>query len=176
MRLVQFELRNGERRVGVVEGSQVREVLSAHSVRELALAAIEAGVGLAQQVQSLGLGDSHTYAELLADLKILPPLDHPDPAHMLISGTGLTHLGSASARDKMHQQGGDDSALTDTMRIFKWGVEGGKPAAGQAGVQPEWFYKGDGSIVVRPGAAFPVPPFAEDAGEEPEIEIGRAHV
>lgn len=59
--------------------------------------------------------------------------------------------------------------MTDTMRIFKWGVEGGKPAAGQAGVQPEWFYKGDGSIVVRPGQPFPVPPFAEDAGEEPEM-------
>ncbi|NVZ69691.1 AraD1 family protein [Pseudomonas costantinii] len=168
MRLVQFELRNGERRVGVIEGSTLREVQTARSVRELALAAIEAGVGLAQQVQSLGLGESHDYAALLADLKILPPLDHPDPAHMLISGTGLTHLGSASARDKMHQ-GGDDSALTDTMRIFKWGVEGGKPASGQAGVQPEWFYKGDGSIVVRPGQAFPVPPFADDAGEEPEI-------
>ncbi len=168
MRLVQFESSNGERRVGVVEGSQLREVRSARSVRELALAAIEAGVGLEQQVNSLGLGDSHDYANLLADLKVLPPLDHPDPAHMLISGTGLTHLGSASARDKMHQAG-DETALTDTMRIFKWGVEGGKPAAGQAGVQPEWFYKGDGSTVVRPGAAFPVPPFAEDAGEEPEI-------
>lgn len=168
MRLVQFELPNGERRVGVVDGNTLREVKAARSVRELALAAIEAGVGLAQQVDSLGLGASHDYAALLADLKILPPLDHPDPAHMLISGTGLTHLGSASARDKMHQ-GGDETALTDTMRIFKWGVEGGKPAAGVAGVQPEWFYKGDGSIVVRPGAAFPVPPFAEDAGEEPEI-------
>ncbi len=168
MRLVQFELNNGERRVGVVEGKQLREVRSAHSVRELALAAIEAGVKLQQQVDSLGLGDSHDYAALLADLKILPPLDHPDPAHMLISGTGLTHLGSASARDKMHQ-GSDETALTDTMRIFKWGVEGGKPAAGQAGVQPEWFYKGDGSTVVRPGAAFAVPPFADDAGEEPEI-------
>lgn len=168
MRLVQFELRNGERRVGVVDGTQLREVRTARSVRELALAAIEAGVGLAQQVDSLGLGDSYDYATLLAELKVLPPLDHPDPAHMLISGTGLTHLGSASARDKMHQAG-DDTVLTDTMRIFKWGVEGGKPAAGQAGVQPEWFYKGDGSIVVRPGAAFPVPPFADDAGEEPEI-------
>ena len=167
MRLVQFDP-NGERRVGVVDGNTVREVQDARSVRELALAAIEAGVGLAQQVDSLGLGARHDYAALLADLKILPPLDHPDPAHMLISGTGLTHLGSASARDKMHQ-GADETALTDTMRIFKWGVEGGKPAAGVAGVQPEWFYKGDGSIVVRPGAAFPVPPFAEDAGEEPEI-------
>ncbi|MES2869151.1 MAG: AraD1 family protein [Pseudomonadota bacterium] len=169
MRLVQFELNNGERRVGLVDGALVREVKAATSVRELALAAIEAGISLAQQVDAQGLAGSHDYPQLLAELRILPPLDHPDPAHMLISGTGLTHLGSASARDKMHQQAGDEATLTDTMRIFKWGVEGGKPAAGQAGVQPEWFYKGDGSIVVRPGAPFPLPPFAEDAGEEPEI-------
>ena len=169
MRLVQFELNTGERRVGLVDGDLVHEVPGANSVRELALAAIEAGVSLAQQVDQHGLGLTHDYPALLAELRILPPLDHPDPAHMLISGTGLTHLGSASARDKMHQQAGDEAALTDTMRIFKWGVEGGKPAAGHAGVQPEWFYKGDGSIVVRPGAAFPLPPFAEDAGEEPEI-------
>ena len=169
MRLVQFELNNGERRVGVVEAGQVREVQGATSVRDLALAAIEAAIDLAQQVQAQGLGETHDYQRLLSELRILPPLDHPDPAHMLISGTGLTHLGSASARDKMHQQAGDEATLTDTMRIFKWGVEGGKPATGQAGVQPEWFYKGDGSTVVRPGAAFPLPPFAEDAGEEPEI-------
>lgn len=169
MRLVQFELSNGERRVGVVEDGLVREVQAVRTVRELALAAIETGVDLRQQVQRLGLGGSHDYAQLLAELRILVPLDHPDPAHMLVSGTGLTHLGSAAARDKMHQQAGDDSAMTDTMRIFKWGVEGGKPAAGQVGVQPEWFYKGDGSTVVRPGQAFALPPFAEDAGEEPEI-------
>jgi hypothetical protein len=169
MGLVQFELNNGERRVGVVEGGQVREVQTARTVRDLALAAIEAGVTLHQQVERLGFGASHDYAELLAGQRILPPLDHPDPAHMLVSGTGLTHLGSASARDKMHQQAGDESAMTDSMRIFKWGVEGGKPASGEVGVQPEWFYKGDGSVVVRPGQPFPVPAFAEDAGEEPEI-------
>ncbi|QRK86466.1 FAH family protein [Pseudomonas granadensis] len=169
MHLVQFELTNGERRVGVVDNGQVREVQGARSVRDLALAAIEARRTLEQHVQTLGFGADHDYPELLAELRILPPLDHPDPAHMLVSGTGLTHLGSASARDKMHQQAGDEAAMTDTMRIFKWGLEGGKPAAGQAGVQPEWFYKGDGSIVVRPGQPFPLPPFAEDAGEEPEM-------
>ena len=169
MHLVQFELINGERRVGVVDNGLIREVQDARSVRDLALAAIEAGGTLEQQVQTHGLGISHDYAELLSTRRILPPLDHPDPAHLLVSGTGLTHLGSASARDKMHQQAGDEAQMTDTMRIFKWGVEGGKPAAGQAGVQPEWFYKGDGSIVVRPGEAFPLPPFAEDAGEEPEM-------
>jgi hypothetical protein len=169
MNLVQFELGNGQRRVGLVDGDLIREVQGAHSVRDLALAAIDAGTGLAEQVDSQGLGDSHDYAQLLQARRILPPLDHPDPAHLLVSGTGLTHLGSASARDKMHQQAGDEAAMTDTMRIFKWGVEGGKPEAGQAGVQPEWFYKGDGSIVVRPGGDFALPPFAEDGGEEPEL-------
>ena len=134
MNLVQFELSNGQRRVGLVDGDLIREVKGAQSVRELALSAIDAGIGLAQQVDNQGLGDSHDYAQLLQELRILPPLDHPDPAHLLVSGTGLTHLGSASARDKMHQQAGDEASMTDTMRIFKWGVEGGKPEAGQAGV------------------------------------------
>ncbi|WP_282341341.1 MULTISPECIES: AraD1 family protein [Pseudomonas] len=170
MRLIQFELAGGERRVGLVDGGLVREVLGANSVRELALAAIDAGQSLAQRVDLQGLGEAHDYSALLGQDRVLPPLDHPDPAHCLVSGTGLTHLGSASARDKMHQQAGvDEATLTDTMRIFKWGVEGGKPAAGQVGAQPEWFYKGDGSIVVRPGAALPRPPFAEDGGEEPEL-------
>ncbi len=91
MRLVQFELSNGQRRVGLVDGDQVREVQ---------------------------VGETHDYLQLLKDLRILPPLDHPDPAHLLVSGTGLTHLGSASARDKMHQQSGDEASMTDTMRIF----------------------------------------------------------
>lgn len=98
MGLVQFELNNGERRVGVVDGDQVREVRAARTVRDLALAAIEAGVTLQQHIDHLGLAESHDYARLLAAQKILPPLDHPDPAHTLVSGTGLTHLGSASAR------------------------------------------------------------------------------
>ena len=79
--------------------------------------------------------------------RVRSPLHHPDPAHCLVSGTGLTHLGSAAARDAMHQklrQQAEQGTLTDSMRMFQWGVEGGKPAPGQAGAQPEWFYKGDG--------------------------------
>ena len=112
--------------------------------------AIRNKVSLEQQVEALGFeSETYDYSSLLADLKVLPPLDHPDPTHCLISGTGLTHLGSASARDKMHQQNlSDDSSVTDTMRIFQWGLQNGRPAQGQIGAQPEWFYKGDGSIVV----------------------------
>ena len=55
------------------------------------------------------------------------------------------------------------------MKMFRMGLEGGKPAAGQEGVQPEWFYKGNGTIVAAPGAPIPSPAFAKDAGEEPEM-------
>jgi hypothetical protein len=171
MRLIQFETRQRERRVGMVgEGDSIEAVNGVATMRELALAAIEAGRPLAEQVRHLGLGGRFDYAELLAEQCVLAPLDHEDPAHLLVSGTGLTHLGSAATRDKMHQKAKEDEdQMTDSMRIFKWGVEGGRPAPGTAGVQPEWFYKGDGRIVVRPGEAFPVPEFADDAGEEPEI-------
>ncbi|MFR0688518.1 AraD1 family protein [Enterobacterales bacterium AE_CKDN230030158-1A_HGKHYDSX7] len=169
MRLIQFETAAGERRVGVVEGERALEVKGAASVRQLALQAIEAGRDLAGEVLARGLGDSHDYAALQDEGRVLAPLDHEDPAHCLVTGTGLTHLGSAATRDKMHQQQAEAAAVTDSMRMFQWGVEGGRPPAGQAGAQPEWFYKGDGGIVVRPGAALPQPDFAEDAGEEPEL-------
>src|SRR5699024_9530618 len=114
--------------------------------------------------------ENYNYAQLLENLQVLPPLDHPDTAHCFVSGTGLTHLGSASTRDKMHQQNATDTAsVTDTMRIFQLGIEKGKAAEGEVGAQREWFYQGDGSIVVRPGADLPLPNFAEDGGEEPEI-------
>lgn len=169
MRLIQFESDAGERQVGVVDGERVQLVHRCQSTRELALAAIRGGRSLQAEVATRGSEPGPRYAELLAAGRVLPPLDHEDPAHCLVSGTGLTHLGSAATRDKMHQNDQAEAGMTDTMRIFKLGLEGGKPAAGQVGAQPEWFYKGDGSIVVRPGADLPLPPFAEDAGEEPEL-------
>lgn len=171
MRLIQFEDSTGQRRVGVVEGDSIQVVNTASSTRTLALDAIANSRSLLQQVQAVGttLG-AELYSQLLKTNRVLPPLDHEDPAHCLISGTGLTHLGSASTRDKMHQQKVDDqAALTDTARMFQWGIDGGRPTAGTVGAQPEWFYKGDGSIVVRPNQAFQSPSFAEDAGEEPEL-------
>src|SRR5262249_16717637 len=87
-----------------------------------------------------------------------------------ITGTGLTHLGSADARDKMHEIAhGSDAEMTDSMKIFRMGLKGGKPAEGEIGVQPEWFFKGLGTCVVPPGAALPMPSFALAGGEEAEI-------
>ena len=58
---------------------------------------------------------------------------------------------------------------SDSMRMFLIGLEGGKPDAGLVGAQPEWFYKGDGGILVDPGAPLHTPAFAGDGGEETEI-------
>lgn len=170
MRIIQFENRQGARAVGIVNGRLVDIIDNVTSTRELALLALQEGNSLERQAQLLKGPQQENYDELLEDARVLAPLDHTDPAHCLVSGTGLTHLGSAATRDKMHRNiSNNDSILTDTMRMFKWGMEGGRPEAGQPGVQPEWFYKGDGSIVVPPGAPFPSPEFAEDAGEEPEL-------
>ena len=101
----------------------------------------------------------------------MSPINHPDPAHLHLTGTGLTHLGSAATRDSMHKKLSADGEeqLTDSMKMFRMGLEGGKPAKGQVGVQPEWFYKGNGTMAVAPGAALLSPAFAKDAGEEPEV-------
>ena len=128
MRLIQFETAAGERRVGVVEGRRALEVQDASSVRVLALAAIEAGRDLTGEILARGQGEAHDYPALLREGRVLPPLDHEDPAHCLVTGTGLTHLGSAAARDAMHQalqQQAQAGTLTDSMRMFQWGVEGG---------------------------------------------------
>jgi len=86
-----------------------------------------------------------------------------------VSGTGLTHYGSAQARDHMHRKLAGSETLSDSMQMFKWGVEGGRPSGDAPGAQPEWFYKGDGDCVVACGQALPSPSFALDGGEEPEI-------
>lgn len=104
----------------------------------------------------------------LATVRLLVPIDHADPAHVLVAGTGLTHLGSAEGRDKMHKAAAAGQA-TDSMRMFLSGLEGGKPAPGTIGAQPEWFYKGDGSILRASGEALAMPAFALDGGEEPEV-------
>ncbi len=135
--------------------------------RELALQAINAGLGLADMISRLGSGSDVDLAAELAAGRILAPIDHEDPAHLLMSGTGLTHLGSADARDRMHKDAAENQ--TDSMRMFLEGIQGGKPADGETGSQPEWFYKGDGSQLVGPGQPLAMPPFARDGGEEPEL-------
>ena len=170
MLLVQFKDAQGRRRVGAYEEGQLRVIDGYESTYTLAQAAIRRGTGLAQLAASAIGATACDYLEVAGRGDLLTPLDHPDPAHCYVTGTGLTHLGSADTRDAMHKKiDGDVAALSDSMKMFRMGVENGKPADGQAGVQPEWFYKGDGSIVSAGEQALAMPEFALDGGEEPEI-------
>jgi hypothetical protein len=169
LRLVQFRTKDGARAVAALgndtHGQVVQGVTSSY---ELAQKAIAAKASLEATVGKLGLGDTIDVRAALAEGRVLAPLDHADPAHCIVTGTGLTHLGSAEGRNAMHSklEGGE---LTDSMKMFKHGLEKGKPAPGEEGFQPEWFYKGDGASIVAPEAAFASPAFAQDGGEEPEI-------
>ncbi len=170
MLLVQFTTESGSRRVASLDGDVLRVLDGVNTTYELAQRAIGNGKGLAEAAQAAIGATTESYEAVAGAGRILPPLDHADPAHCYVTGTGLTHLGSADARDAMHRKiGGDVESLSDSMKMFRLGVEGGKPAEGKRGVQPEWFYKGDGSIVAATGQALAMPEFSLDGGEEPEI-------
>lgn len=158
------------RRVGLVEEPDVRLLASA-SVYALASAAADSGPSLVDLVARDATGERLAYDAIYhgaSAWRLMPPIDHPgDAARCLVSGTGLTHVGSARDRDAMH--GVDDRGMTDSMRMFRAGLEGGRPAAGAIGVAPEWFYKGTGREMRAHGEPLVVPPYAEDGGEEAEI-------
>lgn len=169
MRLIQFVGSDGARAVAAISGDGAPRVVSgAASVRDLALEAHRAKRSLAATIEGHGLGEEVDYDRLIAEKRLLLPLDHPEPSHVVVALTGLTHLGSAQSRDSMHTKL-QSADLTDSMKMFKLGIEGGKPKAGAIGVQPEWAYKGDGSWLVAPEQPIDLPGYADDGGEEGEV-------
>jgi hypothetical protein len=170
MRLIQIRQGNS-RRIAVVEEPRVR-LLAAEvgSVYALAMEAIAQGKKLEEVIREMATDETLDYEAIYrgqSPWKLLPPLDHPEePARCLVTGTGLTHLGSAKNRNAMH---GQPENMTDSMKMFQLGVEQGKPGAGKIGAAPEWFYKGSGTILRASGEPLLVPAYAEDGGEEAEV-------
>lgn len=169
MRLIQLAGPAG-RRVAIVDEPRLRLLQDCPSIYHLAAHCMDGDVSLASAVErrlSAELLDYDAIYNGTGEWRILASADHPEePARCLVTGTGLTHMASAKNRQAMH---GAEHELTDSMRMYRWGVEGGRPAAGQIGVAPEWFYKGTGSILRAHNEALVVPEYAEDGGEEPEI-------
>ena len=185
MRLIQFKGTNGQRHVGLVEtdGNHACVLEGVSTVYEAANMALREKVSFQTLVARLAIGASVDYRKCLEEGRVLAPLDHPEPARFLITGTGITHIGSADARNKMHVAvNGSGAPESDSMKMFRMGIEGGKPRAGQIGIQPEWFFKGNAFCVMPPGAPMPLPAFALAGAEEPEIvglyvvdEVGLPH-
>jgi hypothetical protein len=178
IRLVQIKAKNGVRRVAVVEEPRLRVLAKYESTYDLAMDAAAANSSLSDLIERTGFEQELDYTPVYdgsSSWNLLPPFEHPsEPARCLVTGTGLTHKASAENRQAMHAaaaaaKGLKEVPLTDSMRMYRWGLEGGKPKEGEIGVSPEWFYKGCGTILRAHGEAMEVPAFASDGGEEPEV-------
>ena len=169
LRLVQLRAADGTRCVAAMDDTgEARRLHGVSSTYDLAMTAIREDSTLEAVARARVSDEIVDLHQALSEGRVLAPIDHPDTAHLYLTGTGLTHLGSAESRDRMHKAAAAGN-VTDSMRMFLLGMEGGKPAEGEIGVQPEWFYKGDGTSIVAPGAPLPSPDFALDGSEEPEI-------
>jgi len=185
LRLIQLKKGN-ERRVALVDEPRLHLLDGFASIYELANASITERADLSRIARQRATGATLDYDPIYngrAEWNVLPAIDHPhELARCMISGTGLTHLGSAQGRQAMHKltsaarQSTARSAtadageqLTDSMKIFRWGIEGGRPAPGAIGTPPEWFYKGTGAMLRAHGDPLEIPAYAEDGGEEAEV-------
>jgi hypothetical protein len=186
MRLIQIRHVHGGRRTGVVSDGSIELLRGGESIYAFAQTALDGRATLRAVVESSVTQEALDYDAVYSgasDWRILPAMDHPaEAARCLVSGTGLTHMASAKNRDAMHTAvrleknagasgawTGQEARPTDSMRMYQLGVEGGRPAAGEIGAAPEWFYKGSGMALRAHGEPLDIPPHAEDGGEEPEI-------
>jgi len=142
------------------------------SVYQLVLNVIDSGNSLHSIIETNLSGGKIEYDpvyNMTGEWKLLPSFDYPDSfPNCLVSGTGLTHKNSALNRQVMHQPE-TGNALNDSIIMYQWGLEGGRPKHGKIGVQPEWFYKGTGAILKAHGEFLTIPAYGNDGGEEPEI-------
>jgi hypothetical protein len=184
LRLVQLSHRERGRRVAVVEEPRLRLLRDCSSIYELSWSAIDSNRTLKAAVEDFSVDDELDYDSVYegrGEWQLMSPIDHPEPSRCLVTGTGLTHKGSAENRQSMHEptvgSPSRDAPLgdtrlappTDSMKMFQIGLEGGRPAAGQIGAAPEWFYKGMGSIIRAHNEPLAVPSHGFDGGEEAEI-------
>lgn len=170
MRLIQLQ-NDQERCIAVVDEPYLRVIDGYRSIYALARGALDSKRTLLDHAAA-HIGEEQLEYQSIYEgrsaWRILLPIDHPDdPARCLVSGTGLTHLGSAKNRQAMHEMKEDE--MTDSMKMFRLGLEGGRPPPGQIGVAPEWFLKGTAAVLRAHREPLVVPSFGEDGGEEAEV-------
>ena len=174
MRVVQIS--DGvKRRVALVAEPYLYCVRQYRSVYDLAAEAVERQQDLKSLIEDVGTNQRLNYDEIYkqsSEWTLMSPIDVPGrPEYLFVGGTGLTNLGSAQSREAMHSgfHAGLEEMTNDSIRMFASGVQGGKPPAGTIGVAPEWFYKGNGSVLK--------PPFGDLEAEVASIYyVGPDHV
>ncbi len=167
MRLSQVLDNHGKKFVCATDDDGIsRKLADTPGIRALALQAIEAHCSLPTLINDRMTDEIINLAAALEDGRILCPIDHPDPAHLIVGGSGLSHKAWV---DLEPDRGEDENAWPDHYKTLMLGLHGGKPAKGEWGAQPEWFLKGNGDVLVPPGGAVEHPFFGDGPGEEAEL-------
>jgi len=170
IKLIQFINDKSLPHVGVVNDDEIRILNKVNTTYELFIEAQHSLLKIEDIITGLLSDKYDDYNTIAKEQRLLLPLAHPDPYHTWISGTGLTHLGSAASRNAMHKKiNAETQDQTDSIKMFQMGLENGKMENDIPAAQPEWFYKGNGLSAVNPGQGITSPSFALDGGEEPEI-------
>ncbi|WPR77055.1 AraD1 family protein [Algoriphagus sp. NG3] len=173
IRLVQLRHPSQGRRIALVQEPNLTLLSNTNSVYQLALQALDQNKKIKDLIMDNLSGEHLVYDSIYegnSEWKLLPSFDHPDsPFACMVSGTGLTHHNSALNRQMMHGGSDTEEKPTDSLKMYEMGVKGGSPVNGEVGVQPEWFYKGNGAVLRAHGETLTVPYFGNDGGEEPEI-------
>lgn len=167
IRLVQLQHPSRGRAIAIVEEPHLRLLRRQRGITELTRDAIDESKHLHEVLDP---GDELLPYDPIYDgdseWALLSPFDHWQAEKLFITGTGLTHKASAENRQSMH---GDPAAITDSMKMYRIGLDGGRTQSGCIGSMPEWFYKGTGRIVRAHGEALDIPNHGDDGGEEAEI-------
>ncbi|NKC15666.1 MAG: FAH family protein [Gammaproteobacteria bacterium] len=164
LRLVQYLHEDGVRRVAIAKDRQtLLPIAVTDSVYGLAHRAVAEGKTLAALAEELATDGADDYQAAIASGRVLVPLDHPvDPAHCLVSGTGLTHIGIGAARqERLAQLRGPAPAHEPATSALQ--------RSALAGGQPQWFYKGDGDALIATGEDVAHPAFGSDLSDEADI-------
>src|SRR4028119_1695164 len=101
MRLIQFSGKDGQSKVGIVENDKINVLKNISTTYQLFTSVLPDDTQAEKRIQSLASGNYENYNDLLREKRVMLPLAHPDPYHTWLTGTGLTHLGSAASRNKI---------------------------------------------------------------------------
>ena len=175
LRLIQFLEESGHPRVGFVsdDGTSVGSVGAFRTTYELAQAAWSAAEPLDAFASRQAGVPSIPYPALVGERRVLAPLHHSGSRPLPGVGHGPHAPGQRSGARRHAPEaaaGTQEGTLTDSMRMFQWGVEGGKPAPGHGRRSAGVVLQGRLAALLRTlVAVLDSPSFALDGGEEPEL-------
>lgn len=171
-KIVQILDKQGNIKIAKVQEPYLIIIKNYFTVYDLAHFAIQNNLNIVEIIEQNLSDEVLDYDQVYlgkSEYSLILPIHHPiDVRFCMVSGTGLTHKASAENRQKMHDALESNSA-NDSIKMYQIGVEGGKPENGEIGAQPEWFYKGNGSVLRAHNEVLSVPNYGNDGGEEPEI-------